>query len=429
MKKWYFVYCAAVFLTIWTASGTLAPYAASHAQTRVEEPCQYLLNGDHPHFEAVFLFLDGEPAERWNQSVVLRRILFPIIAYPLMKLFGFVGGGFCASVLLHMFAGCIFIRFLHRTYSARTAKIAACVLPVFPGIAYFGALPYSYACIAPFSLLGFIALSRLQTGTANVADSLKVGLFIGLLSVGYDLLPYFAPAGALVLVFRKRWLVLPLFLIACCFFPFLTVTILQKWYGISLLNTNTASYMNIVKSYLQITAGISAEWATLLEKMPAIFIANFLFSMFAVLPVAAVVLAMRSFFSPIPGNKHVVECALLLSGLVIWLFNNAAPPYDGWQMRGVWIARIYEPLFVPLLVFVCRALADKFTLVDKAICSLIFLFQAWISYGPLLGKAELSDYLYTEFYQHSVHGAFTANLQKYGRRPYGFCAHDATPSA
>lgn len=387
------------------------------------EPCQYLFSSDHPHFEAVYLFLDGWPQEHWSQSVVLRRILFPLFSYPLMKMTDFITGGFLSSVLLHLIAGCAFIRFLSREYTVRTGQVAACLLPVFPGIAYFGAAPYSYACIVPFSLLGFMSLAALQRPNITSILPLCSGLFLGLLSVGYDLLPYFLPAGLLLLIQRRRWSALLIFACGCCFFPALTVVLLQKWFGVPPLNTNTASYINIIQAYGRILEGFGPAWIEMLWKLPEVFVHNFFYSMFVVLPAGAIFLFVRSFFRPVFHQNASVETCILLAGVAIWVFNNAAPPYNGWQMRGIWISRIYEPMFVPLLVFVCRNLTERFTKLDRIVLAVLVAIQSWAVYAPLLGVGALSDKLYFEFYRQSVPGAFSANLQTYGWRPFGFCSH------
>src|SRR4051794_30922546 len=90
--------CAFVALSVWLSSGTLAPYANTVEKPKVLSPCRYLANPDHPHFEATFAMLDGQPRERWAFGVMLRRILFPLIAYGPMKMFGFLVGGFLTSL-------------------------------------------------------------------------------------------------------------------------------------------------------------------------------------------------------------------------------------------------------------------------------------------------------------------------------------------
>src|SRR5688500_18162106 len=58
--------CLMVVIGIWLSSGTMAPYAITHAAPKVLPPCSYLANPDHPHFEWVLAMLDGQPREVWE---------------------------------------------------------------------------------------------------------------------------------------------------------------------------------------------------------------------------------------------------------------------------------------------------------------------------------------------------------------------------
>ena len=63
--------------------GVNAPvsYAATDSHPLVLEPCHYLVNVDHYHYDSIFRMIGGDD-ETWSGSVVLRRLLFPVIAYP-----------------------------------------------------------------------------------------------------------------------------------------------------------------------------------------------------------------------------------------------------------------------------------------------------------------------------------------------------------
>src|SRR5207248_144351 len=43
---------------------------------------------------------------------------------------------------------------------------------------------------------------------------------------------------------------------------------------------------------------------------------------------------------------------VLLTALGLFFFINLAPPYKGWQFRGVGVSRIYQPVFAAMLVHV-----------------------------------------------------------------------------
>ena len=111
-----------MILAIWLATGTMAPYAGTLDRPLTLQPCRYLANVDHAHFLATFALLDRHRAAEWDFSVVLRRILYPIVAYPLMKLFavatadsttGFLLGGVLTTILIQIATLGIFVIFGH----------------------------------------------------------------------------------------------------------------------------------------------------------------------------------------------------------------------------------------------------------------------------------------------------------------------------
>jgi len=121
-----------------------------------------------------------------------------------------------------------------------------------------------------------------------------------------------------------------------------------------------------------------------------------------------------------------VETAVLLAVALVFTVNNLAPPYEGWQLRGAWIPRLYQPVFITYLLFVTR----KFKQLNSArsewrnpfaaVCALIIILNASVSFGGILGN-PLAENLFFRFYQHSEPDAMRVNLERYGRRPLGFC--------
>jgi hypothetical protein len=93
-----------MLLGIWCSTGTLSIYAATldPAVVQVEPTCGYLVNIDHPHHRAPFLMLQGAPRESWTFSVVLRRLLYPLLAFPFVEKLGFEAGGLLCNVLLQI---------------------------------------------------------------------------------------------------------------------------------------------------------------------------------------------------------------------------------------------------------------------------------------------------------------------------------------
>lgn len=416
----YLIFGILSLATLWLSSGTLAPYAASHHQPLLDKECNYLFNLDHSHFEATYLFLNGAPPEQWDQSVVLRRILYPLIAYPFMRATDFLTGGFIASALLHLLCGVLFLRFIKELYGINTQRYCAVALATFPGIAYFGSLPYSYACIVPFSLIGFMCLSKLNDSSSIPRAAISYGLLLGMLNLGYDLFAFFLPTGLLLLSLRKAWFSAVLFAICSVIIPLTSTVLLEHVFNVPIVNSNTVSYGNIFGAYLSIFTRLRTDWLPLLAQLPYVFLHNFIFSTFLVLPVTVTMVSVYNLQQK-RALFNRVETAFIVTGFLIWLFNNAAPPYEGWQLRGFWIARVYLPLFVPLLVFACRSIATITPPLRFYCLSALVLCQSLVVYGPFFGFDSLSDYLYAEFYQHSKHGAFSDNVQKHGRHLLGSC--------
>ena len=120
------------------------------------------------------------------------------------------------------------------------------------------------------------------------------------------------------------------------------------------------------------------------------------------------------------------ERTLLLAGGLLFLLLNAAPPYYGWQMRGYWLARLYQPLVVVLLMIVARLTqgleGSSFARWRMAVAAAAML-NASVAFGPLLMN-PLAGWLYHKFYVHSPPGSLLLNMSRFGRRPLGFCDHD-----
>jgi uncharacterized membrane protein HdeD (DUF308 family) len=122
-----------------------------------------------------------------------------------------------------------------------------------------------------------------------------------------------------------------------------------------------------------------------------------------------------------------VEAALLVAVGLVFLFNNLAPPYEGrWQMRGAFIPRLYQPVFIALLVYVARAVATAPALprprprllLGATIVALVA--NATIVFGPV-ARVPWAGTVYGVFYLHSAPGTMDETLRHYGRRPLGFC--------
>jgi len=96
---------------------------------------------------------------------VLRRILYPLLAYPFMKVLGFGAGGLVANVLLAVGSLLVFWPALRRRTGSKAPPALLALLATYPGWMYWAGLPYSYAIIVPLCLLCMILLWRVETLT------------------------------------------------------------------------------------------------------------------------------------------------------------------------------------------------------------------------------------------------------------------------
>ena len=402
-------------VAIWLSSGTMAPYAATVDYPTVLEPCHYIVSVDHLHFAAVFRMLAGLDRETWDQSVVLRRILYPIVAFPFVRVLGFLAGGLLASILVHLATVLTFVRFTDRRVGERGAIAVGWLLATYPGITYWAGLPYSYAAIVPACLISMILLYRVADAE-DLTALVSPCLFLGIVFLAYDLLPFFAPAALLLLVLRKSsatklvsaavLLVIPSGLVAAMFVAM----------GVPLINSNTASYSTILTSYLHPHEG----WGALILQLPQVFVSTFLFSNFVFLPLLFLVALAVSRGSAI-RRLALPEVVVLVSVLAVFLFNNAAPPYYGWQLRGTWIARIYQPAFVAFLLPIARITQEAVgALRWRVATALTIALNASVAFGPITLN-PMASVIYQRFYKHSRPDALTTNLRDYGRRPLGVC--------
>lgn len=417
-----FIFC----LAFWVNTGTLSPYAASHHLPTVLPACEYLVNLDHEHFLATYRFMIGADSATWEWSVVLRRVLYPIIAYPFMDSLGYLIGGVVASFFIQLFSFLVFVRFVWRKIGSQAGLVAAGLLSTYPGTFYWSGLPYSYALIVPCSLLGFMVLSQLSE-VSNLSSIAFLGLLLGVLFTGYDLLPYFGFAALLVLLMQRKFVGLPVVLISMVL-PSIAVGLVLKYlYGLNLANVNSNIYGQIINAYLDLP--VWAEWWPLLASAPGILLHNFTYSNFIFLPLLFV-LSYCIGRVGLSVRLNLVELSLLFAVFSVFLFNNLAPPYPGkWQLRGVWIARLYQPVFVVFLIYSarvwqeisCRSGCGKI-LPSGVLLSITAAIVAngLITFGAYLAPAFASR-AYYEFYQHSTPVALVNNIEKYGKRPLGFC--------
>lgn len=413
----HLVLAAAVLIAaIWLSTGTMAPYAATLDHPGVLEPCHYLVNVDHEQFEAPLRMMRGEPFDTWGWSVVLRRLLFPIIALPFANLFGFLTGGVMASLLIQVIGVLGFTIFVARRFGEAAAVSVLWLLATYPGITYWAGLPYSYVVIVPGSLACMMLLYRLHEAP-SIHDVVRASLLLGIVFLGYDLLPFFGASAALLLLLRRRslWMLTS---VAMMVLPSLLVAVLFILMGVPLVNSNTVMYLVIVNAYFHPDPAL---WGKYIASLPLVFASNFLFSNFVVLPVlfgAAVIVSWRRRIA-ILARPDVM---LIVASLALFLFNNAAPPYYGWQLRGDWMARLYQPVFPAFLLAIAR-LSQRLASerLWKAAIAISVIANASVAFGPVLMN-PVAAHVYQRFYRHSPAESLLVNLRRFGRRPLGVCS-------
>jgi hypothetical protein len=410
--------CAFVAVSSWLASGTMAPYAATLRQPRILKPCNYLLNSDHAHFEAPFLMLDGAPREQWDWSSYLRRTLFPLLAYPLMKAFGFLVGGVIASIIIQVAAVAAFVLYIRRRVGDAGAYAAMALLATYPGIYYWAGLPYCHAMIVPASLGGMMILCELDREGLSLRRAGWLSLAMGVLFLAYDLLPIFAPPVLLILLLRRRFaaaaVALPMLLL-----PTLLDNAVLYWlYDLPFRNKNTQTYFDIVQGYLN--PSDFAKWGSLAAKAPGDFVRTYFFSNFYFLPALFLVLLIANRFTRRPGLTSA-EMWLLLTTALLFAFINLAPPTPGWPFRGSGLARIYQPAFAAMLMFAARmAQTSPHRRPIAGALAATCLLNAAVVLGPAL-RLTLADHVYHAFYRHADAPRLSIHLDAFGRRPLGFC--------
>jgi len=404
-------------------TGTLTPYANTHFP-QVDPNTGFLYNMDHPHYRVLFDFVNGAPREVWDHALLIRRILFTVLAWPFMQVAGFEIGGTIASLGLNAFAFIAVGRLIGRRFGQRAALFGAWLLALYPGAAYWAGLPYSYTLIFPGSLLLTFGIMELQE--APLKKICWLSMAMGVAYLGYDLHPIYIPATFLVLAWHRRFGAAAL---SCLLqlLPFVVWLAIVR-YGLKqpLENSNSGVYSTILQSFLGLRH--PAVWWASVGNFDDSGVDVFFGSNFIFLPALFLaLLAINSFTSRI--RFQPVEIALLATTAALFLFNNLAPTYSGgWNLRGTWMARMYQPAFPALILFAVRwwehlPPLNRFrqTCIG-AVCSAALLGNALIVFGPILDNPlHVSEFAFYRFYNHTdLHWIYQNNLHEFGRRPLGF---------
>jgi hypothetical protein len=423
--RWHLVGATALFfIGLYCNSGALTPYAVTSAPL-VDPTTGYAYNGDQPHFRVLFDFVDGRSRSVWDHAILLRRILFPALGWPLMKALGFNLGGVLTSFIVNVASFVAALVLLRRWVGERGAVVSGWLMALYPGAAYWAGLPYTYALIFPASLLLMLGLMRISVGR-DMLGLAAVSLAMGVAYLGYDLAMIFIPATVIMLAWQRR----PLVAVGSVIIQAAPIAI---WVGMltwvfhqPLQNDNSGVYVSVFSVYLH-PLGFAWWWREFLH-VPSNGLEIFFASNFIFLPALfLLVLALNPLTSRI--NFRVAEVALLVSGVALFLFLNLAPSKTGgWQMRGTWIARIYQPLFPALVLYIARwwqdlpPLTRPWRVLVTAAVAASLIGNALILFGPILGNpGGLSETAFYRFYNHTdAHFLYEENLDHLGRRPLGF---------
>ena len=411
-----------LLLQMYFNTGTLSGYAVTLQNPHVTEG--YIVNYDYTHYQCNYNFVMDQPAETWYGGWVLRRQLFYVLAFPLLKLFGLYNGGTIAAFILTLIGFYTFIKFVYKTIGIKQAYVAMALLASYSGIMYWIGSPFAQVMIVPCCCWLYMLMWKMND-TNKLSHHVLYLSVISILFTAYDLFIFFYPAILLIYLSKREWikmiLSLPIMLI-----PQTVIVFLLKHGGAGeIKNENSGLYLTIIKSYLN--PGDVQSWINMLIEVPKTLLSNFLDANFWFLPILFLIIVTWGIFKKVRFNN--IEASILITALVVFLFNNMAPEYTaGFLMRGEWIARIYQPIFIVLIMYIIRFSTHIFnaTKIQKSVFILLiiscFIGSVILNFGVCL-KSNLTQWAWYRFYQHAPPNTMQTNLKKFGARPIGFPDH------
>jgi hypothetical protein len=413
------------WLASWYSTGSMAVYNIT-CQGRVVQ-CNYMTNVDHSHHGGVFLLLNGADRPFWETSVVLRRVLYAALAYPMAVFVDYFKGGVFVSILCSYLAFLAFVLFVRKYIGQAGAYTAMALLLFYPGIYYWVGSPYVYSAIFPCCLLSGMALYKMAAAN-NFLHLLFLSLFIGILALGYDILPFVVPAVLIILWRKKNYLFIPLSLLLMVLPSSVWGYILANHYKVSLINSNTKVYSDIISGYLNPKYWNTDFLVRIAENFIPDFATIFFTSNFIFLPALFLIILLFSLLSKYKLKMEVYEYGFLGSVFLLFAFINCCPRYDyAWNMSGTWIARLYQPAFVGFAFFIARYVqqySKELTAVWRyaafGLIGIAFSLNFIVVSGTMT-KSELSSQVYYYFYKHGEPTTMIQNLNKYGHYPLGTC--------
>jgi hypothetical protein len=423
---------------LWTATGTLAPYAASYTWVVPVGPCGYLYNVDHEQFRALYSFVSGGPRETWENSIMLRRFPYALLCLPLFKLLGFELGGLISNLIFYLLSLAVCLRFIFKTFGRRATAWLGWLLATSPLGAYWISMPYPYAWLTPCCLLALPILWNINRGCAD-RSLFSSAFLLGLLGLPHELLTYlFAFIFLYGAARRKLSLVQACISLVLVLLPqaaanaYLSVVV-----GVVFTAEHASLYSALFKSYFS-----SFWWQNLpghLRTFVPALLHNALFSTLLFLPLVWAVLRVALFLPNAHDHKTKLSFGWVEQALLIGLFlqfcflNLAAPQGVRFNLQGLEYARFYQPLICLLVLALARLsklnFEANYLLFTRFLVGAAAALNILVVSGPLVNYPKLADFIYANYYGHAAVGTFTKNLEKYGRRPLGFCSHKAVGSA
>ncbi len=430
LRNWLYVCFVVLLVQMYLNTGTLSAYAAT-----MEKPTVYggyYVNYDWPQYVANYKFIIGADHQEWERGVVLRRQLMYVIGYPFLKIFGFFLGSMITILFVLLGALFFFFKFIENEFGEKATKVAMVLLCTYSGIMYWIGSPFVQNLIVPLCLGIYYLLFRMRHGSFNF--NVKAVFIIGILFTGYDLLPLFAP-GVLLFVlsnktFRvKQRLVLFFISIIAIVLPPLLIRYWLLCRGADLSYGNDETYRIIIHAYFNILNQLPTWWARV-TLIPGALIHCFFDSNFYALPILFLACWIPARFL-LKFKMNLVERCMLVSVLILFLFNNMTPPYQGeWQMWGDWIARIYQAVYIVYVMYIVRlsAFIDQKRRASQIFTTLLVLtlfFNVLLNTGGLYASS-FTSFVYSKFYKHGSPKSYQLNLNYYGARPLGFPEHYQT---
>jgi hypothetical protein len=418
---------------MWSATGTLAPYANTTTYNFSTPPCGYLYNKDYRHFSALFDLVRGMDVSFWQHSIVLKRALYAVCAYPFMAFWGFDYGGFIFNVCAYCIALVALSFFTQKRYGPYAGCAVLAVAATYPGAAYWVGMPFPYAIIIPACILIGIALHGYSAATTTL-HAVMYGAIFGLAILFYDpLFPLCAVCIVLIgLIYKKRLLNIGYALATLALPLTLCNLTLDIYFDIPARNINTDQYFKIFYQLGELTAS-----SLLFERLPEVALVavhNFFASNFIVLPLGFLVLCVATIILPkserqVLTSGLAVEYCWALSILLFFCLANIPPPLQEsrFTLQGFHFARLYQPLFFSLICIIGKlgSAAQRHqgyrTLYGVTIV-VIVLLQTLIVLGPWLDiTLPWSELIYLHFYGHGNSGVMLEMLTRYGKFTYGMC--------